>query len=64
SSRFFEKKRRKKLLLCRCRASGTPMAQINNVFLLLFVHKKKRLLPAKNHSLGQLVLYVNEVNRG
>ncbi|MDE8347163.1 MAG: hypothetical protein POH28_13470 [Acidocella sp.] len=32
------------------------MAQIKDVFLLLFVHKKKRVLPAESHSLGQLVL--------
>jgi hypothetical protein len=41
SSRFFEKNRRKKLLLRWCREFRAPLAQINNVFLLLFVHKKK-----------------------
>ncbi|MDE8344950.1 MAG: hypothetical protein POH28_02065 [Acidocella sp.] len=40
------------------------MAQINNIFLLLFVHKKKRLLPAESHSLGQLVLDIGRGTRG
>jgi hypothetical protein len=40
SSRFFEKKRRKKLLLFWACGVETSTAQINKVFLLLFVHKK------------------------
>jgi hypothetical protein len=44
--RFFEKKRRKKLLLIWSREFCAPVAQIKKVFLLLFVHKKKCLLPA------------------
>jgi hypothetical protein len=45
SSRFFEKKRRKKLLLPWCvRVAQTvphALSQSKKVFLLLFVHKKK-----------------------
>ena len=41
SSRFFEKKRRKKLLLLWAGGVATSTAQMNKVFLLLFVHKKK-----------------------
>jgi hypothetical protein len=40
SSRFFEKKRRKKLLLLWARGAETSTAQFSKVFLLLFVHKK------------------------
>ncbi|HVE22547.1 MAG TPA: hypothetical protein VNC39_11265 [Acidocella sp.] len=40
SSRFFEKKRRKKLLLLWAGGVETSTAQVNKVFLLLFVHKK------------------------
>jgi hypothetical protein len=39
-SRFFEKKRRKKLSLIWATGGETSTAQINKVFLLLFVHKK------------------------
>jgi hypothetical protein len=41
SSRFFEKKRRKKLLLIRDYGAANSTAQFIEVFLLLFVHKKK-----------------------
>jgi hypothetical protein len=40
-SRFFEKKRRKKLLLVWACGAETSTAQSKEVFLLLFVHKKK-----------------------
>jgi hypothetical protein len=42
-----EKKRRKKLLLLVSRAFRAPGTQFNKVFLLLFVHKKKCLLPER-----------------
>jgi hypothetical protein len=41
SSRFFEKKRRKKLLFGWACDGETSTAQFKKVFLLLFVHKKK-----------------------
>jgi hypothetical protein len=41
SSRFFEKKRRKKLLFGWARDGETSTTQFKKVFLLLFVHKKK-----------------------
>jgi hypothetical protein len=40
-SRFFGKKRRKKLLFAWARGNETSTAQNNKVFLLLFAHKKK-----------------------
>jgi hypothetical protein len=40
-SRFFEKKRRKKLLFGWACDGETSTAQSQKVFLLLFVHKKK-----------------------
>jgi hypothetical protein len=40
-SRFFEKKRRKKLLFAWAHGNETSTAQSQKVFLLLFVHKKK-----------------------
>jgi hypothetical protein len=41
SSRFFEKKRRKKRLFGWAYDGETSTAQFKKVFLLLFVHKKK-----------------------
>jgi hypothetical protein len=41
SGRFFEKKRRKKLLLGWACDGETSTAPFKKVFLLLFVHKKK-----------------------
>jgi hypothetical protein len=41
SSRFFEKKRRKKLLFGGAWDGETSTAPFKKVFLLLFVHKKK-----------------------
>jgi hypothetical protein len=41
SSRFFEKKRRKKLLFGWACGGITSTAKFKKVFLLLFVHKKK-----------------------
>jgi hypothetical protein len=40
-SRFFGKKRRKKLCFAWARGNETSTAQFKKVFLLLFVHKKK-----------------------
>jgi len=48
SSRFFEKKRRKKLLSLWIRACRAPVAQIKKVFLLLFLQKKKFFLPSRH----------------
>jgi hypothetical protein len=44
SSRFFEKKRRKKLFIFLSRDFASPKAQIKKVFLLLFLQKKKAFL--------------------
>jgi hypothetical protein len=43
SSRFFEKKRRKKLLLVWSRAVATPLAQTNKSFFASFFSKKEAL---------------------
>jgi hypothetical protein len=45
SGRFLKKAAQKLMLICAL-GSETSTAQINKVFLLLFVHKKKRLLPS------------------
>jgi hypothetical protein len=46
SSRFFEKKRRKKLLFVWSREFRAPMAQIKKVFLVLFLQEKNCFLSA------------------
>jgi len=47
SSRFL-KKAAQKLLLLWARGSETSTPQINKVFLLLFVHKKKPFAPLRD----------------
>jgi hypothetical protein len=49
-SRFFEKKRRKKLLFGWACDGETSTAQFKEVFLLLFVHKKKSSSSLKQDS--------------
>jgi hypothetical protein len=43
-SRFFEKKRRKKLLLRWSRDFAAPLAEIKRSLLLLFLQKKQHFL--------------------